>query len=81
MPTVELAAGSNLIVYAVGNLEEGSFTFYTQEITGLGGNPTAVNTGDAIEAGTGPDMALVAAAGGIALIGAGVLLAGRRVRS
>jgi hypothetical protein len=32
VPTVELAAGSNLIVYAVGSLADDSFTFYTQEI-------------------------------------------------
>lgn len=32
VPTVELAAGSNLIVYAVGSLEDETFTFYTQEI-------------------------------------------------
>jgi hypothetical protein len=32
VPTVELAAGTNLIVYAVGSLEEETFTFYTQEV-------------------------------------------------
>lgn len=32
VPTVNLAAGSNLIVYAVGSLDDDSFTFYTQEI-------------------------------------------------
>lgn len=32
VPTVNLAAGSNLIVYAVGSLADDSFTFYTQEI-------------------------------------------------
>jgi len=31
VPTVDLAAGTNLIVYAVGSLEDDSFTFYTQE--------------------------------------------------
>jgi hypothetical protein len=29
---VNLAAGSNLIVYAVGSLADETFTFYTQEI-------------------------------------------------
>ena len=32
VPTVNLAAGTNLIVYAVGSLEDETFTFYTQEI-------------------------------------------------
>jgi hypothetical protein len=81
VPTVELAAGSNLIVYAVGSLEDGSLTFYTQEITGLGGSPTAVNTGDAIETGSGVDKAMLAAAGGVALLACGSVLVGRRVRS
>lgn len=31
IPTVDLAAGTNLIVYAVGSLDDGSFTFYTEE--------------------------------------------------
>jgi hypothetical protein len=81
VPTVELAAGSNLVVYAVGSLEDDSLTFYTQEITGLGGSPTAVNTGAAIDADGGLDMALLAAAGGVAFLGAGLLLVGRRVRT
>jgi hypothetical protein len=80
VPTVELAAGSNLIVYAVGSLEDDTFTFYTQEITGLGGSPTAVNTGDAIDGGSGVSMALIAAAVGIAAAGTSALLIGRRAR-
>jgi hypothetical protein len=47
VPSVDLAAGTNLIVYAVGSLEDETFTFYTQTIAGLGGDPTVVNTGDA----------------------------------
>lgn len=31
VPTVNLTAGTNLIVYAVGSLEDETFTFYTQE--------------------------------------------------
>ena len=31
VPTVTLSAGTNLIVYAVGSLEDETFTFYTQE--------------------------------------------------
>ena len=59
VPTVNLAAGTDLIVYAVGSLDDGSLTFYTQEIevgTEAAGDdaaaegdgtpaPTAVNTG------------------------------------
>jgi hypothetical protein len=47
VPAVELKAGSNLIVYAVGSLTDKTFTFYTQELTGLGGAPASVPTGDA----------------------------------
>lgn len=78
VPSVTLAAGSNLIVYAVGSLEDNTFTFYTQEITGLGGSPTAVNTGDAIDPGTNWALLLAFGAGTLALAGGGVLLAGRR---
>lgn len=82
VPTVDLAAGSNLIVYAVGSLEGETFTFYTQEITGLGGNPTAVNTGDAIDSsGTSLNLVLLIAAGMLALGGGGLVLSGRRARN
>jgi hypothetical protein len=80
VPTVTLAAGSNLIVYAVGSLEGETFTFYTQEITGLGGSPTAVNTGDAIDPGTNWALVLAVAAGALTFAGGSVLLAGRRSR-
>ena len=64
VPTVELTAGTDLIVYAVGSLEDDSFTFYTQEIevgtTGAADEaaaeegdgtpaPTAVNTGSPLD--------------------------------
>jgi hypothetical protein len=80
VPDVELAAGTNLIVYAVGSLEEDSFTFQTQSIDGLGGEPTAVNTGDS-QLGSGSSsafLALTAAAGLLGLGGAGLALARRR---
>jgi hypothetical protein len=80
VPTVTLAAGSNLIVYAVGSLDDQTFTFYTQELTGLGGAPTAVNTGDAIDPGTNWALVLAAVAGGLALAGSGVIVAGRRTK-
>lgn len=41
-----IAAGSNLIVYAVGSLDDGSLTVITESITGLASAPTAVNTGN-----------------------------------
>jgi len=80
VPTVTLAAGSNLIVYAVGSLDDDTLTFYTQEISGLGGAPTAVNTGDAIDTGANWALLLAVAAGAMALVGSGVVLAGRRVK-
>ena len=82
VPAVELGAGTNLIVYAVGSLPEGSLTFYTQTISGLGGAPTLVNTGDTdLPAPTpGPIVAFAVAAGLLGLSSAGLLVARRRVR-
>ena len=81
MPDVDLGAGTNLIVYAVGSLEASSLTFYTQAIDGLGGEPTVVNTGDtAVESGVSlAAIVLGLAAGGLGLSGTGLLLARRRV--
>ncbi|MEP1126520.1 MAG: DUF4397 domain-containing protein [Ilumatobacter sp.] len=88
VPTVELAAGENLIVYAVGSLEDETFTFYVQERTvgsaapaqGEAGDgtpaPTEVNTGDALQANdTAP---LLAAALGLLVIGVGAGLTAHR---
>jgi hypothetical protein len=52
VPTVDLAAGTNLIVYAVGSLDDDSFTFYTQEIevgteAAAGGTDDSAAEGDA----------------------------------
>lgn len=82
VPSVELGAGTNLIVYAVGSLEGGTFTFYTQTISGLGGGPPAVNTGNSLPTDDGPTLALVlaVAAGALALAGTGVLAARRNTR-
>jgi hypothetical protein len=82
VPAVELGAGTNLIVYAAGSLDDGTLTFYTQTIRGLGGSPTAVNTGDTdIASGTPPAVvALAVAAGVFGLTGAGLLANRRRVR-
>lgn len=81
VPTVELVAGTNLIVYAVGSLEGDTFTFFTQTIEGLGGAPAGVPTGNsdlrAVESAT-TSVVPAAAAGMIALAGTGLLLARRR---
>jgi hypothetical protein len=81
VPAVELAAGTNLIVYAVGSLEDGSLTFQTQSIDGLGGAPTAVNTGDSQpSSGTSSTvLVLLAIAGVLAMGSAGLVVARRRV--
>ena len=79
VPTVELQAGTDLIVYAVGSLDGGSFTFYTQTISGLGGGPTLVNTGDGLPAdGTSSAMILLAAGAGLFAAAGGTVVALRR---
>ena len=80
VPTVDLLAGTNLIVYAVGSLDGETFTFYTQTIDGLGGAPTLVNTGDSeVPAGTSVTVvALAITAGLLGLSGAGLIVARRR---
>jgi hypothetical protein len=82
VPDVDLPAGTNLIVYAVGSLEDGSLAFQTQSIDGLGGEPTAVNTGDSqLEASSSTaTLALAAAAAVFALGSAGLVVARRRSR-
>ncbi len=84
VPTVNLAAGSNLIVYAVGSLEDETFTFYTQEIeVGVAADdsdaddsdgtpaPTQVNTGDPIQDST--NVAVLAAGLGMLVLAGGAL--------
>jgi hypothetical protein len=90
VPTVTLQANTNLIVYAVGSLEEDTFTFYTQEralasdapAAGDGTPaPTAVNTGDEISTSSN-SLALLTAAGGLlVLAGGSATLRRRTVRS
>lgn len=88
VPTVNLAAGTNLIVYAVGSLEDETFTFYTQErqltadataeAEGDGTPaPTEVNTGDQIGAGS-TTYVLLAAAGGMFILAGGAMALRRR---
>lgn len=79
VPTVNLAAGTNLIVYAVGSLADETFTFYTQEIevgseSAAGDGtpaPTAVNTGSPL--GGSNTMVLVVAALGMFVLAGGTL--------
>ena len=83
VPTVNLAAGSNLIVYAVGSLEAETFTFYTQEVEvgteagdeGDDGDgtpaPTEVNTGTPIS--DSVNMSVLAAAIGMLVLAGGAL--------
>ncbi len=88
VPTVTLAAGTNLIVYAVGSLEDETFTFYTQELpleteasapASSDGTPapTAVNTGDSLSQSSN-SVALFAAAAGLFLLGGGAIALRRR---
>ena len=81
VPTVNLAAGSNLIVYAVGSLADETFTFYTQEIevgTEAAGDdgdgtpaPTEVNTGTPIS--DSVNLSVLAAALGMLALAGGAL--------
>ena len=81
VPTVNLAAGSNRIVYAVGSLADETFTFYTQEIevgTEAGGDdsdgtpaPTEVNTGTPI--GDSVNLSVLAAAVAMLALAGGAL--------
>jgi hypothetical protein len=91
VPTVTITAGVNLIVYAVGSLEDETFTFLTQEVptaAAAGADaptsgaaptadaPTQVNTGDAID--NGMNMALLTAAGAMVLLAGGAMVLRRR---
>ena len=91
VPTVNLAAGSNLIVYAVGSLADETFTFYTQEIevgmeAAAGSDdgddsdgtpaPTAVNTGNPIS--DSVNTSVLAAAAGMFVLAGGALVLRRR---
>ena len=79
-----IAEGSALIVYATGALDAG-LQVVTETITGLGPNPTAVQTGDSpVDQGAGAASTLLIAAGAaaVALGGGGLAsLALRRVRA
>ncbi len=90
VPTVTLNAGTNLIVYAVGSLDDDTFTFLTQEIevgmeAAAGAEdsdsdgtpaPTAVNTGEPV--GNSVNMVVLAAAGGMLVLAGGAFALRRR---
>jgi hypothetical protein len=87
VPAVTVNAGENLTVYAVGSLEEETFTFYTQTIalatadaaaTGDDGTPapTAVNTGG--EVGSSSSLTLFAVAAGLFALAGGAMVLRRR---
>ncbi len=78
-PDLDLRAGTDLIVYAVGSLADGSFTFYTQTISGLGGSPSSVEAGNSpVSSGRGTTTALLAGAVALLVVGSGALAVRRR---
>jgi hypothetical protein len=79
VPTVSLAAGQNLIVYAVGSLADDTFTFYTQSSDVGAAAPTAVNTGEPISSST--NVALLGAAAGMMVLAGGALVLRRRTEN
>jgi hypothetical protein len=93
VPTVNLQAGTNLIVYAVGSLADDTFTFLTQEIAvgmeapAAGDDagdgtpaPTAVNTGNPISDSANTGL-LAAAAAMMVLAGGAFALRHRTVEA
>ena len=91
VPTVNLKAGTNLIVYAVGSLADDTFTFLTQEIEvgmeaadGAAGDgtpePISVNTGEPISNSVNTGV-LAAAAGMMVLAGGAFVLRRRNVEA
>ena len=87
IPTVTVAAGQNLVVYAVGSLADETFTFYTQDVAleSAGSSagdgtpaPTAVNTGGELGANSNSSVALFAAAAGLFALAGGAMVLRRR---
>ncbi|MFZ8968177.1 MAG: DUF4397 domain-containing protein [Ilumatobacteraceae bacterium] len=75
VPTVEVVAGEDLIVYAVGSLADDTFTFLTEVIEVGAEAPAAVNTGAPIDSGVNTTLLALAAA---ALMAAGGVVVLRR---
>ncbi len=87
VPTVTVAAGENLIVFAVGSLSDDTFDFYTQNVVleSAGSSagdgtpaPTAVNTGGELGASSNSSVALFAAAAGLFALAGGAMVLRRR---
>jgi MYXO-CTERM domain-containing protein len=70
--------GVSLIVYAVGSLDAKTLTVATESITGLGTNPTAVQTGNSPIDESGSSVLPITVAALLGLLGAGSLVALRR---
>lgn len=76
-----ITEGANLIVYAVGSLEDGSLTVLTESIEGLATPPAAVNTGNSpVDAAQGVSVAAIAGIVGIAMAAAVAVPAVTRAR-
>ena len=80
VPALNIPEGTNVIVYAIGDLDAGSFQLAVQSISGLHTPPTSVPSGTGGLAGTGAPIWLIAALGiaGIALTARGVAAAAER---
>lgn len=78
---LSIADGDALIVYAVGSLQGGTLGVLTETITGLGTNPSRIDTGNSpIDGDGGSNLGLwfaLAATAGVALAGV-VVVRGRR---
>ncbi|NNF63965.1 MAG: hypothetical protein HKN07_06865, partial [Acidimicrobiia bacterium] len=80
VPALNIPEGTNVIVYAIGDLGAGSFQLAVQSISGLHTPPTSVPSGTGGLAGTGTPIWLIAALGiaGLALTARGVAAAAER---
>lgn len=80
---VTVVEGENLVVYAIGDLEGGTFELLVQNFTGLHSAPTAVNSGNAglraeVDGASGAGWLLIAGLAGVAAVSSGASLARRR---
>ena len=75
---VNVPEGSNVIAYAIGSLDGGSFQVVVQVISGLDSPPEGVPTGTGGDAASGMPLWLIALAGLGALVATGSLVAARR---
>ena len=61
--------GESLVVYAVGSLDGDTLGVLTESITGLGSNPTRIDTGNSpIDDGGGTNLSLWIIGGGVLLL-------------